>query len=633
MIHPAIVAWADLHAGTVLLETTRIDHANYRSYLFESPLQIVTCTRLSEVERSLDNLQQAVNEGNYVAGYLAYEAGYAFESRFDVPDEFSFPLLWFGIYDRPIVFNHQRGTLESGKARLSEITHNVDPSSDDSIGLSPTPSISQDEYCRAFERVRRYLIEGDTYQVNLTFKLRFPLDGAASRWYNALRKRQKVSYAGFLQTGEHSILSFSPELFFRMDGGSITLKPMKGTASRGRTLAEDELRVQALRQSEKERSENLMIVDLLRNDVGKMARPGSVRVERFFDVEKYETVLQATSTITAELPADISLKHLMHSLFPSGSVTGAPKIRTMQIIRELEKESRNVYTGSIGFVAPHREAIFNVAIRTLVVDRTGHAEMGVGSGLVIDSNVEAEYRESLLKGRFLTEQTASFELLETIRWDKSEGWFLLEFHRKRMSNSAEYFGFTFDNAKWERTLRLIAEEIGDSGVPMRVRITMNRVGDFSWKTQPLLALPEEVRVCFSGMRVNSSERFLFHKTTHRAMFDTELAVAKERGYFDVVFENERGEITEGARSNVVILTGGRYLTPPIDCGVLAGTYREHLFDKKTVEIEEKVIFRQDIVQAERVFVCNALYGMVEVVVDQHSGLLHVEPTTIEKGAE
>jgi para-aminobenzoate synthetase/4-amino-4-deoxychorismate lyase len=618
MIHPTIVAWADSHPGTVLLETTRHDNLNHRSYIFQSPSRIVTCSRLSEIEGSLDSLQEAVREGQYVAGYLAYEAGYAFESRLNVPDDFATPLVWFGIYSNPIIFNHFTGNVERNSGRLLEIMAAGELPTEPSHLPIPSATLSESEYEEGFERIQSYLREGDTYQVNFTFKLKFPLVGSAASLYCTLRRQQRVNYSAFLKSDKQSILSFSPELFFRIDGTTITLKPMKGTAPRGRTTVEDMQREQALRQSDKEKSENLMIVDMLRNDAGRLAAPGTVRVERFFNVEKYETVLQATSTITAQLRESFTLSRMMRSLFPCGSVTGAPKIRTMQIIRETEKKPRNVYTGSIGFVAPDNKAVFNVAIRTLTVDSGRQAEMGVGSGVVVDSTADREYQECLLKGRFLTQETPPFELLETIRRDRSDGWFLVRYHEKRLRSSAEYFDFPYDEVKWKHVLgqieRKIAADFPDESA-VRIRMTLDRSGNFAWRIEPLQPLTGTPRVCYSRRLVNSRDRFLFHKTTHRAVYDSELSEARHRGYFDVLFENERGEITEGARSNIVIQRGDRYVTPPTASGVLAGTCRAYLLEEQPLRILEELVHREDIDRADRVFLCNALYGMVEVKID------------------
>lgn len=405
-LQPGILAWVFRQQNAILLETSRPGGGEARSYFFLNPLHIVQCACLSQVENCLAHIHQALRDGYHAAGFLGYEAGYAFEKRLATTVRTSTPLLWFGIYDAPAVYNHHHQGWERGGKKIAEMDSalrntNAPPAQIENLHVAPT--LGEAEYHRAITAIKNHIAAGDTYQVNFTFKLKFPFRGSAAALYCHLRQRQRVGYAALLSCGAFAILSFSPELFFRIYNRRMVLKPMKGTAPRGRTPEEDERQRLALRHSEKNRAENLMIVDLLRNDAGRIARTGSVRVQRFFDLEGYETVWQATSTITAELRPRITVVDLMRCLFPSGSVTGAPKIRTMQIIRELEKEPRGVYCGSIGFFAPHlRHAVFNVAIRTLALDQqAGTGEMGVGSGVVWDSDAASEYRECLLKSRFL----------------------------------------------------------------------------------------------------------------------------------------------------------------------------------------------------------------------------------------
>jgi para-aminobenzoate synthetase/4-amino-4-deoxychorismate lyase len=406
LLHPSVLDWVAQQHNAILLETSRPDGDERRNYLFLNPGQVVQCTRLTQVDSCLHQIQQAVQEGRFAAGFLSYEAGYAFEKRLAVLPSSIAPLLWFGIYDAPLIYNHRLRDWEAGGEELSKIVHaaqSPDEKRHQLQDLDLKPAITEAEYYRAIDTIKNHIAAGDTYQVNFTFKLKSPFTGSPAILYRRLRKNQRVGYSALLSYGNQTVLSFSPELFFRIHDGIITLKPMKGTAPRRGTPEEDDQQRRALHFSEKNRAENLMIVDLLRNDVGRIAETGSVQVSRFFELEGYETVWQATSSITAKLRPQTSVLDLMRSLFPCGSVTGAPKIRTMQIIRALEKEPRGVYTGSIGFFAPHlREAVFNVAIRTVVLDHSnGMGEMGVGSGVVWDSEPADEYRECLLKARFL----------------------------------------------------------------------------------------------------------------------------------------------------------------------------------------------------------------------------------------
>jgi len=626
MFRPNVLYWIERAPHTVLLETTRVAASEDRSLLFSQPQEVISCRQTKDMSASLQKIEHALRDGYYVAGFLAYEAGYAFEKTLAFPCDGAMPLLWFGVYEEPVIYNHVNRSFECGRPQAERLAEQlVEIKFEEACELALQPSMTETEYREAIAAIKSYIAKGDTYQVNFTFKLRFPLQDGIAALYHRLRRAQRVSYSAFLSLPEYCILSLSPELFFRWEDRRLTLKPMKGTAHRGRTLDEDEQQKLALLHSEKNRAENLMIVDLLRNDAGRIAETGSVHVPRFFDIERYETVLQATSTITANLRAENAIADLLRSLFPCGSITGAPKIRTMQIIHELEKEPRGVYTGAIGYFAPQRKAVFNVAIRTVVLNReNGDAEMGIGSGVVWDSEAEGEYRECLLKARFLTETPADFELLETLRWDHVQGYALLHEHLQRLQNSAAYFDFHFDEVVVRSALQKHAQEmrhLRDGAEAFRVRLTLDRAGKCAIAHAPLEALPSVVQIGFALERTNSQDRFLFHKTTRRAFYDRALEEAKTRGLFDLIFLNERGEVTEGARSNIIIKRNGQYFTPPIDCGVLPGTYRAHLLSSKTLPLSERILSPHDVETAEEVWVCNAVRGLVRaLLLDKQASL-------------
>lgn len=616
MFHPRVLRWIEQTPGTILLETTRHDRRNHRSYLFHHPLHSISCTELDDVRRCLGEIQAAISDGLFAAGYCSYEAGYAFEARLQSYRNLPAPLLWFGIYDDPIIYNHKTRRVERGVPDVID---------GDEIHVMETrihslaPSMTESEYQEGFAIIKQHLNDGDTYQVNYTFKLKGELEGSAAVLYAQLRSQQRVAYAAFINTGNERILSLSPEMFFKRQGVFFTLKPMKGTAPRGRTNEEDAEHSAALRSSVKNKAENLMIVDLLRNDVGRIAAPGTVRVTRFFEIEKYETVLQATSTIQARLRPGIGVVEIVRALFPSGSVTGAPKLRTMQIIHELEKEPRGVYTGAIGFWAPRRSAMFNVAIRTVVVRADGKAEMGVGSGIVSDSEPGDEYRECLLKSKFLTEPAPDFKLIETIRWKKNSGWFMFDEHRERLKASARYFDFPFNDRALSGAAReceqMLARTYGRDD-QVRVRLTLNRAGRIEWQHRPLEPRKSPEDVTIWPERTDSRNRFLFHKTTNRALYDQALEECRKSGYFDAIFLNERDEVTEGARSNVVALVNGELCTPPLECGLLAGTYRAHLL--KEGKIEERILKLEDLTSSLQVYLCNSLYGLFPVRIVHHA---------------
>lgn len=595
--------WIEHHPGAVLLESNA-ERRDEESLMFVKPVSVIQASSLDEVEGSLLLLDRAVGDGYHVAGFLAYEAGYAFESTLPRDRVPALPLVWFGVFEKPFrIPRFARHIGASGKKSKRTAHIFQEPQFE--------ASVSEEEYFDAVGKIREYIADGDTYQVNYSFRLQFPLVQPVSALYERLRKMQSAAYSAFLNIGSHVIVSLSPELFYRRDGSMVVLRPMKGTAPRGRTLAEDETNRSWLESSEKNRAENLMIVDLLRNDLGKLARPGSVRVRRFFDIERYETVFQATSTIEGALRKEITDGDMIRSLFPSGSVTGAPKIRTMQIIHELEPDVRGIYTGAIGTIAPHRKAVFNVAIRTVVVDNNSRrAEYGVGSGVVHDSGTQDEYQECLLKAQFLHEPPEEFSLFETIRWDPVKGWSLLSYHLRRLRSSAEYFDFRFSRAGIIAALRKRETEFGRRGTPMRVKLILDKDGFVRTDSRSLKPLAEPVTIGLSAVPVDSADRFLYHKTTRRSLYDSAVRIAERNALFDILFRNQQGEITEGARSNVILRTNQQYVTPPLASGVLAGTFREHLFRIKGLGLREKVLYPDDVLAADAVFVCNALRGLV-----------------------
>lgn len=382
-------------APFVLLVESHRDPEQERARLFEAPERLITCRAPHEVPAALQLVEQAVQEGRYVAGFMAYEAGYGLSpklARLDVPalDEHA---LWFGVFERQRELRgHAVGAWLAERA-------GTEPASVSRLSFDR----DREQYRRDFERIQAHLHAGDSYQVCQSLRARFDVHGSAAALFQRLRAGQVTHYSALLDTGEYSLLSLSPELFFRKQQGKVELKPMKGTAKPGKDAAADAQLAEGMRRDPKTRAENVMIVDLLRNDIGRLAKPGTVRVPELFAVERFDSVLQMTSTIEAEVDPALGLGGLMHSLFPSGSVTGAPKLRSMQLIRELEPTARGIFCGSIGYVTPDNDACFNVAIRTLFVDRAGKGRLGVGSGIVVDSDCDAELDECLLKARFVSD--------------------------------------------------------------------------------------------------------------------------------------------------------------------------------------------------------------------------------------
>lgn len=584
----------------VFFDTSRTGTRDKKSYLFRNPSKIISCLNPSGIKRSMDKVETLVKKGYFAAGFLSYEAGFALEDALNRKQPDGFPLLWFGLFKRPETFNHPGAVFNDDK---SGNNYRVK-------GLKA--DISKREYVSSIHRIKDSIRKGDTYQINYTFRLNFSFSGSITDLYLSLRRKQSVPYSALIKLGGRYILSFSPELFFRRDGALMQVKPMKGTISRGRLPKEDAGNAKSLRLCPKNRSENIMIVDLLRNDLSRISRKGTVKTKSFFDIEKYESLFQMTSTVESKLRKGVPLYGIFKALFPSGSVTGAPKISSMKIIDKLEKSPRRVYTGGIGFLAPSEKAVFNVAIRTLSID-TGKekAEMGIGSGIVYDSDAGQEYDECILKAKFLTGKDKDFSLIETILWEPGRGYRLLKFHMIRLSESAGYFDFRYDKKRVMKTLKRLAQSFNGKD-SCRVRLLLERAGGVSASNSPLKKNSRRGLIAISSKTVDSRDPFLFHKTTNRRLYDTEHKLYKDKGFFDVIFRNERGEVTEGAISNIFIKKKNTYYTPPLECGLLNGVYRRYLISDKRLRIKEKILYADDIKTADRIILTNAVRGMVTV---------------------
>jgi len=554
---------------------------------FENPLKIISASNITEVIPALREIETCVERmGYYAAGWISYEAAPAFDEAFTThPD--GFPLLWFGLYSKP---RHSRAL----------------PPPDASYTLGAwTPSVTRAAYDAAITEIKAQIGQGETYQVNYTFRLRSKFKGSPWSLFIQMLKAQPVAYPAFLDTGRYAICCASPELFFRLDGDQITCRPMKGTARRGRTLTEDESHADALKTSPKERAENVMIVDMLRNDLGRIARTGSVQVPALFNAERYRTLWQMTSTVTAQVT--VPFTDLMAALFPCASITGAPKVNTMRLIAMLEDTPRKAYTGTIGFLAPGRQAQFNVAIRSVLIDRkSSEAEYGVGSGVVWDSSAADEYTESLLKTRALTQPQPEFALLETFRWTSDEGWFLQKEHLKRLHDSAIYFDFPFDSPAIEARLIAIAKILDG---PARVRLLLHPNGSLAHEAFPLppTANDKPMQIKLALVPINSQDSFFFHKTTHRDAH--EKARAAQPDCDDVLLYNERGELTESTIANLVVEIENNLVTPPISCGLLAGTFRAMLLEQGLVT--ERIIKREDLAHCTKIFLVNSVRGWMK----------------------
>lgn len=613
--HDGAIQWAPLPArlreaaaqktNSILLETSRFDSANRCSYLFQDPKRIITACRLHEIPDVFEEIELALAAGLYIAGYLAYECGYHFENFGDSHTGAARPLAWFGVYGTPCIFDHATGKLHGAEA-----THGCSaetPSDNATFAGDITLEISKHDYVAKILKIKDYIAQGESYQVNFTDRIALRKSVAPLVAYLELAKRQSVAYGAFMNLGDHQVLSFSPELFFSIEHSRIITRPMKGTMARGRDASDDELMAQRLRNDAKNCSEHVMIVDLLRNDLGRICAPGSVRVEAPFSIERYETLHQMTSTVTGALLPRINYYDIFRSMFPSGSITGAPKIRSMQIIKELERAPRGIYTGAIGFISPHGSSTFNVAIRTLVIDDDA-VSMGVGGGIVADSIPEEEHRECLLKAAFLAAASRPFQLIETLLWQRDYPWLAL--HLERLQRSASHFNFVFDRDAIESQLRELAKSL-DANLRYRVRLLLDSRGRISLASAAFADDSLTCRIAVAAQCTASTDPFLRHKTTNRGLYDQLHQAARAAGFDEVIFVNERGELTEGAVSNIFIERSGRWLTPPLDCGVLPGVFRRHLLETRAAA-EECVLSIADLQSADTIYICNALRGLRKV---------------------
>jgi len=563
---------------------------NSPSFRLAEPVGVLEATRPDEVRGLLEAAEGAAARGLWVAGYVAYEAAPGLDPALAVRtraagDPFErLPLAWFAMFER-----REDTALPVPQA-------DPEPAAADAW----RPSVDRETYDRAIGRIRDEIAAGETYQVNYTLRLRSQVAGDERGLYRDLCFAQRGAYAGYLNLGRYRVLSASPELFFRLDEGVLTTRPMKGTAPRGRWPEEDVAVAERLRGSVKDRAENAMIVDLLRNDLGRVAEPGSVTWSDVFDLERYETVWQLTSTVTARVRTGAGLADLFGALFPSGSVTGAPKVRTMQLIAELEDSPRGVYCGAVGYLAPpgsgHPAARFNVPIRTVIVDAETHAaEYGVGGGITWDSRAAGEYDETVAKARVLVDRRPAFELYETILHEPETGFRHLDRHLERLRASCDYFGFTYEGAAIAEAAEREATRFPDRAA--RIRVVVDRRGRVTSGGLPLPEPIEPVKVALDeAERVDPSDPMVFHKTTRRRRFEE--AKARHPDADDVLLTNTRGEITETTIANVAVKLGGRWWTPPLDAGLLPGVGRELSLEEGRAQ--ERPITVAELTEAEEV---------------------------------
>lgn len=579
--------------GQVILDDAHIG----RACVFTDPSRVIVATDPSGVPAALAAMQQALASGHYLAGYFSYELGYVLEphlARF-LPDDRHVPLLWFGEYEVP-------PTRLDGTAAAC-----LWP--DERVYATPLDfEWNREAYRTRFVKVMAAIRAGDTYQVNLSMRAGFRVTGNPRALYGQLRRQAGSAYGAFVDDGERQLLSLSPELFFAIDEqGKIIARPMKGTAPRGVDAAADRARRDQLQASPKNRAENLMIVDLIRNDLGRLAQTGSVQVPERFAIETYPTVHQMTSTVQARLRPGHSVAGILEALYPCGSVTGAPKIRAMEIIRSLEASPRGAYCGAIGTFAPDGSARFNVAIRTLtMVD--GEGELGVGGAVVSDSDADQEYDECLLKARFYDIGRRPINLIETMP-NVRGAWPRRSRHLQRMQNTAATLGIPFDLSRAIEALDSVAHACPVQD--QRVRLCLHENGTLEAEVRAMPSPREFLRFLVYGFPVRSGDPLARHKTSWREVHERAYGWACSHGADEAILLNERGEITEGTRTNVFIERHGKLFTPPLFSGGLPGCLRAELLESG--QCQEAVLTVLDLYGTDQVFLGNSLRGLVQAI--------------------
>ena len=553
---------------------------------FDKPAEVLVAWTPIEVRAVLRGAQSAVDSGEVTAaGYVAYEAAPAFDNSLRTHPAARHPLAVFGLYPAP----RRTAILPAPADRPPDFDWR--------------PATTRDRYVQCVDAIRDQIERGNCYQVNYTIRL--AADGVDDPWQLFLQIASRARFGAFLEVSDFSIVSASPELFFALDGARVTCRPMKGTARRGMTTPADDAIAEILRSSAKNRAENIMIADMVRNDLGRVAVPGSVKAVSLYELEKYPTVWQMTSTVEAR--TDASLDELFAALFPCASVTGAPKTAAMALAAELEDSPRSIYTGAIGWLAPGRRACFSVAIRTVLVDTvTKRATYGAGGGIVWDSDPLDEYRECLAKARVLETLDVPgdrFDLLETLRWSPGEGYFLRGLHLDRVLASARYFDFVTSRPELEEALDAAVSR--SEARATRVRLLLSVDGGIRTETSALPDEPgRELRLRLADGPVDDQDPFLYHKTTHRHAH--EYAAGARGDYDDVLLWNRAGMLTESTRSNVIVRLHGRDFTPPVSCGLLGGTYRRWLLDN--TDLVEREIRLDELREAEAIVLINSVRG-------------------------
>ena len=558
--------------------------------IFSSPLEVLYTHDLNHVKNVLNEVQNKVEKKKLIAaGYLSYEAAPAFDNAYRVNEKGSLPLICFGLFkDYKIERTLEPQKLESAEVIDWEIT------------------TDRTLYENHLKYIKDQIKLGNTYQVNYT--LRKHTNTISNPYDFFLEKAKDAPYAALIDSNEHTIISMSPELFFKLSGESLICKPMKGTSKRGKNLHEDIALMEELKNSEKDKAENIMITDMLRNDMGKISNTGSVEVLSEFDIEKYPTVWQMTSSIESQTSASVA--EIFEALFPCASVTGAPKVSSMKIISEIEEQPREIYTGAIGYIAPNNEAQFSVPIRTILSDKKAcRSVYGTGSGIVWDSESQKEWDECQNKSAILSANSQNFELFETMRRDSNKRIFLEKLHLDRLKDSAEFYNFKFHHEKINYKLQDYLKNL-ESESEKIIRLFLAKDGEIRLTSSAYKEQNKDKSHYISlAMRpVNSEDRSLYHKTTNRSVYEN--AIGENPDCDDILLWNEAGNITESTISNVIFKKDSEYYTPPVSCGLLSGTYRAHLISQG--HLKERIIPKAEINLYSEIYLINSVRGKYPV---------------------
>ncbi len=567
------------------------DQLTHQQRFYTNPVDIITAETPDEVKSAFEKLTEFHEKGFHLAGYLSYELGLVLEPKLRqlLPPERATPLLQFGVFES---LSNLPPTEYLYKADISE--------------LNLKPAWTEAQYRRRFEKVLNYIRAGDVYQINLTFPMTGKYDGEAHSLYAAYRHRQKGRYGGIVSLGNApEIISLSPELFFRKEGDDMSMRPMKGTRPRSANAEIDETLRQEMRGDAKSQAENLMIVDLLRNDLSRISKPGSVKVPELFAMETYSTLHQMTSRVHSKLRYGVDIERIFKSLFPCGSVTGAPKIRAMEIIDELEDSPRGAYCGALGYIDPNGDSCFNVGIRTLTLSNSV-VTYNVGGGLVLDSKPEDEYNECLLKAQVLTNHPAL--IIETLRWDPEQGFIRGARHKSRMQKTAIALGYPFKPSAYLDVLKSLETKNKKNTSQQRIRITLSQTGEFKLTHEDYVPV-DKMNIIISEHRLSDTVQNTDHKTSRRHFYDGERERLKAlKGADEVIFLNNENHICEGSFTSIFIRKDGKLFTPPLKAGLLPGILRAELIE--TGKAIERHISQDDLHTADKLYVGNSLRGLV-----------------------